>query len=550
MPAPNSVPCSVVDCDYTTPAGCPTWDLLRDFLQQHKESVHPTAMGQHVGHNAKLESLPRPQFLLNMTESKWQFVNMQWDAYIDQTPASDEQKVQQLRAACDKDLLQRLYDCGSFASLTTVQLLLDKMKELAVINVHKTIHMVHLWKMAQETTESIRAFAARITGKSDLCELSVMCTKVGCNTKVTYRDEVVLQVLLQGMRDQDIRARTLIQTAAGKLSKLSQVVEYIAAEETGIMQSKDICHETIDVSGVRKSAYKKEGQSRTPLHKCGYCGLPPHGKNSAKEREKSCTAWNNKCSTCQKLNHLPTVCRSKPATSATTTESEVTAVNSAVTGFVSSIKAALPTSSKSLQTHVDHLRQTTAGSVTTVPLSHHVHSAAAGWQSLKPGAAPTMDLRVTIDRPAYGSLALAPPRLKQKRNPGRVSGQKSVLDTGAQFTVVPIQLLHSLGIHEDTIFPIATKISAVNTASVDIVGGILLKFTATNPKTGIVRESRQLSYVSKTVPAIYLSKEACIDFGTIPANFPQIGGCSELENVASVNIDETNDTAAHCGLTL
>ena len=58
---------------------------------------------------------------------------------------------------------------------------------------------------------------------------------------------------LQGMRDQDIRARTLIQTAAGKLSKLSQVVEYIAAEETGIMQSKDICHETVDVSGVMKS---------------------------------------------------------------------------------------------------------------------------------------------------------------------------------------------------------------------------------------------------------------------------------------------------------
>ena len=96
--------------------------------------------------------------------------------------------------------------------------------------------------------------------------------------------------------------------------------------------------------------------------------------------------------------------------------------------------------------------------------------------------------------------------------------------------MVPFQLLHSLGIHEDTIFPIATKLSAVNTASVDIVGGILLKFKATNPKTGIVRQSRQLSYVSKTVPAIYLSKEACIDLGTIPANFPQIGGCSDKGN--------------------
>ena len=276
------------------------------------------------------------------------------------------------------------------------------------------------------------------------------------------------------------------------MSKLSQVVEYIAAEETGIMQSKDICHETIDVSGVRKSAYKKgEGQPKAPLQKCGYCGLPPHGKNSAKEREKSCKAWNNKCSICQKLNHLPTVCRSKPAASATTTEAEVTAENASIGGFVGSIGAIPPTSPKSLQPHVAQLRQITAGSVTTVPLPHHVHSAAAGWQSFKPGAAPTMFLQVTIDRPAYGSLALAPPRLKQRRNPGRVSSQKSIFDTGAQVTVVPYQLLHSLGIHEGTIFPIATKLSAVNTASVNIVGGVLLKFRATHPRTGVVQESRQ-----------------------------------------------------------
>ena len=156
MPPPARQECSVPECQYMTPEGIPTWEMLTTHLSNHTQAAHPTpAPVQHhqrVGHNAKLESLPRPQFLLNMTESKWEFAKMQWDAYIDQTPASDEQKVQQLRAACDKDLLQRLYDCGSFASLTTVQLLLVKMKELAVNSVHKTIHMVHLWKMAQETT--------------------------------------------------------------------------------------------------------------------------------------------------------------------------------------------------------------------------------------------------------------------------------------------------------------------------------------------------------------------------------------------------------------
>ena len=134
---------------------------------------------------------------------------------------------------------------------------------------------------------------------------------------------MVLQVILQGMSDQDIRARTLIQTAAGKLKKLSEVIEYIAAEETGIMQSKDMCHEYADVNGIRKSSYKQGerdngfGDSRDDHRsqnggaggnghkaKCGHCGEASHGNNSAREREKACKAWNKKCSRCRKLQHL------------------------------------------------------------------------------------------------------------------------------------------------------------------------------------------------------------------------------------------------------
>ena len=79
-------------------------------------------------------------------------------------------------------------------------------------------------------------FVRKYNGKADLCDLHVTCTKVGCATKVPYRDEVILQVLLQGMNDQNIRARTLTQTAAGKLNKLAEVIEYVASEETCILQ--------------------------------------------------------------------------------------------------------------------------------------------------------------------------------------------------------------------------------------------------------------------------------------------------------------------------
>ena len=80
-------------------------------------------------------------------------------------------------------LLLRVYDCGNFSSLETMELLLVKMKELAVIKIHKTIHMVHLWKMTQESIESFRAYVASITGKADLCKLTIACTKEGCEEK-------------------------------------------------------------------------------------------------------------------------------------------------------------------------------------------------------------------------------------------------------------------------------------------------------------------------------------------------------------------------------
>ena len=61
------------------------------------------------------------------------------DNDIAQTPASGTQKVKQLRAVCDKDLLQRVYNSDK---------VLDKMKELAV---NKTIHMVYFGRMVQDS---------------------------------------------------------------------------------------------------------------------------------------------------------------------------------------------------------------------------------------------------------------------------------------------------------------------------------------------------------------------------------------------------------------
>ena len=68
--------------------------------------------------------------------------------------------------------------------------------------------------------------------------------------------------------------------------------------------------------------------------------------------------------------------------------------------------------------------------------------------------------------------------------------------------VINVAELLALGIKSDTIFSVATNVNTVTKASVDLIGGIFLVFTSSNKDTGEIRHTRQLCYVSKTVPVI------------------------------------------------
>ena len=142
-----------------------------------------------------------------MNESQWSFTVIQWENYIKQSAISPEVKLMQLQAACDDQLRQRVFDTGVYSSLNTAELFLEKMKELAVIVVHKAIHLMNLWKMQQQSDEPIRAFVARLTSTADMCAMIVECTNQACKKKICYRDQVVHQLIIHGMRDNNIRVR-------------------------------------------------------------------------------------------------------------------------------------------------------------------------------------------------------------------------------------------------------------------------------------------------------------------------------------------------------
>ena len=261
MAPPTSQECSHTDCNYTTPTGCPTWELIANFLQQHTQAVHGGGVQQGSSTVSKLEKLPRPTFTLNMTESQWSFKKMQWDNYIKQSVVSEAVKLLQLQAACDNALRQRVFDTGTYSSLTTEDLFLKKMKELAVIVMHKSIHLRNLWKTMQQSDEQIRAFVARAMSTADMCDMEVECPNQACKQQVSYRDHVVMQVIIHGLRDNDIRVRVLSRNTSGELTTFDKLIDYIAAEEAGTAEASDLVSDSNLVGGIFTREMKTKSKS-------------------------------------------------------------------------------------------------------------------------------------------------------------------------------------------------------------------------------------------------------------------------------------------------
>jgi hypothetical protein len=193
-------------------------------------------------------------------------------------------KLQQLQADCDKALLQRMFDTGMYATLTTVDLFMAKMKELAVADMHKAVHLRNLYQLAQESDETIRAYVARVTATADMCGMIMKCT---CGLDNSYTDLVVIH----GMRDQEIRQMVLSRNTIGDLTTLANLVDYIAAEEAGASESNDL-HTGHAVVGAVKKRHTQN--------------------NSETDRQKMCRAWGKVCDTCKKPNHLSPQCHSTP----------------------------------------------------------------------------------------------------------------------------------------------------------------------------------------------------------------------------------------------
>eukprot|EP00092_Neocalanus_flemingeri_P037973 GFUD01041338.1.p2 GENE.GFUD01041338.1~~GFUD01041338.1.p2 ORF type:complete len:112 (+),score=14.65 GFUD01041338.1:258-593(+) len=98
---------------------------------------------------------------------------------------------------------------------------MEKTEELAIVTVHKAVQIRNLWLVSK----TIRLSHPYVCGHDDL----------KCVLNNSFRDLVVL-----GMRDQEIRKRVLSRNTSSDLITLAKFANYIAAEEAGRSESSDI----------------------------------------------------------------------------------------------------------------------------------------------------------------------------------------------------------------------------------------------------------------------------------------------------------------------
>ena len=404
---------------------------------------------------------------------------------------------------------------------TDPEVLLNRIKSLAVTTLHPSIHVVNLHQMRQNNDEPTKAFSARVRSVAANCNLQKLCSGPSCTEMVSYIEETCYHVVMAGLHDQDMKDRALTQAMLGAIKDLPTLVNFATAEESARTTTAKS-----EISAVNRS--KQPSAKR----KCSHCGQAQHGEFN-KHRLTQCKAQGSKCAKCQRLHHYANMCRSqkldtdkKPAQTAAIQEENN---DPEVGGFLAAICASTISSVDTAKPVIQQLRSNSS-KVNTIPVPHHTYNAQQKrWRKGPPKSSPVISVSLKLDRRAYKELELNQPSLVKKNGAGFSRQRRATTDTGAQLTVVNVDELSALGIKKNSIFQLATSVNTVTRKSIDLVGGVFLEISAHDPVTQAVRRTRQMCYVSSAVPGIYLSNEACIDLGCVPQQFPSVGYCNATE---------------------
>ena len=259
-----------------------------------------------------------------MTEEGWRFLLDEWSRYKRQTGVVAQQLLDELWGCMTEDLRQLAFAEGGSVELATEADMLARIKKLAVVTLHPSVHIVSLHELRQQSDENTQTFAAKVRGIAGSCGLTKLCS--GCQATVSFSEETCYHQVLSGISDQSMKERALTQAMMGTIKDLDSLVKWCTADEAGRLGTPGMTVGRLRQSTLKQQKYKK----------CRNCGAAVHGDNGRAAREKDCKAFGKTCSKCQKKDHFASVCKSAVVskTSAITEEdTQATGTNNSLSFF-------------------------------------------------------------------------------------------------------------------------------------------------------------------------------------------------------------------------
>ena len=475
---------------------------------------------------AKVDNVRRPVISAGGTSEEWSYFNTRWTEYKMATKITGIDKVIQLLECCEEDLRKNL-SRASGGTLTNMseEEVLEKIKVLAVRRENIMVARVELHEMSQQQGEDIRSFSCRVKGQADVCKFLMDCPT--CSNTVSFTDEILKYVIVNGVYDSDIQLDLLSENRAEM--SLEDILRYVEAKESGKRSHPKMSHNVQTASSSRSQYQRSKFQVTSPDAKCSFCGTTGHGKNpSFNARKKHCPAYGKKCDHCGIPNHLTTVCRSKTQPPRRVHEKSSPIDNSSETNNECPIWQELCSV---------HNQEESSNAF----LSHHIYRNGS-WIQKPSQPQPSVLLMAATSADDYKQLGIKLP-IKPKQ-----ANVMVLPDTGCQSCLAGYNFVKRLGL-EDHLIKVNLKMTAANKSTINILGAVVVRFSGKD-NSGADVETRQMVYITDTADRVFLSREACQELGLIPSNFPILGdtcdainGKTDLENKTTV--DSRN--VAECG---
>ena len=97
-----------------------------------------------------------------MTEEQWRFFVDEWNRYKRQTKVKDQELLDELWSCMVEELRHLAFAEGGSGNLLTEEIMTKKIKSLAVVSLHSSVHVVNLHEQRQQSDETVHSFAARV----------------------------------------------------------------------------------------------------------------------------------------------------------------------------------------------------------------------------------------------------------------------------------------------------------------------------------------------------------------------------------------------------